>query len=249
MHKEDHLLCAGDKHTQLTWMDAQRDGITFTPRYGKAVEINALWYNAIKIFENFSKIDGFSQNAVKAFELGEKVKDSFNRVFWSNTDNYLYDCIHTEKDNSLRPNQLFSISLPFAVVTDTDKIKSIVDICTKRLYTENGIRTLSCDSKDYKGNYSGNWFERDSCYHQGTAWPYLLGTYFESYLINERFSVEAKDHVRQSLIDFIVRNHKKSGCGFISEIFDGSGPQLPHGAPMQAWSSAELIRIWMKYFN
>ncbi|MCK9224414.1 MAG: amylo-alpha-1,6-glucosidase [Candidatus Muirbacterium halophilum] len=249
MDKNDFLINAGDLNTQLTWMDAKRNNVCFTPRFGKAVEINALWYNAVKIFEQFSEISGFSQNAVKMFELGEKIKDSFNRNFWSEEYNYLFDCIHKDKDNSLRPNQLFSISLPFPVITDKQKIKKIVNICTKKLYTENGIRTLSPDSINYKSNYSGDWFERDSCYHQGTAWPFLIGTYFESYLISENFSEISKNNVKKILIDFVIRNHRKSGCGYIPEIFDGSGPQIPQGAPMQAWSSAEILRLWIKYFN
>ncbi|MGM0608066.1 MAG: amylo-alpha-1,6-glucosidase [Candidatus Muiribacteriota bacterium] len=250
MDKEDFLIQAGSKKTQLTWMDAKNKGVVFTPRYGKTVEINALWYNAVKIMEFFSKKINLNNNAINFFNLGENIKENFNKKFWNPDKNYLNDFICENGINSqLRPNQLYALSLPFNVVTNKNKMKKIIIICSKHLHTKSGIRTLSPVEKDYKGEYKGNWFERDSCYHQGTVWPFLTGAYFEAFLKTNNFSEISCKFIKKSVKNFIFENCSKTGCGFIPEIFDGDSPNKAQGAPMQAWSCAEILKVYLKYFN
>ncbi|MFW5782164.1 MAG: amylo-alpha-1,6-glucosidase, partial [Candidatus Muiribacteriaceae bacterium] len=250
MDKADLLISAGSPHTQLTWMDASRDGVVFTPRYGKTVEINALWYNSICIFQFFSGLIGESSNSLSLFRLSEKIRSNFMYRFWNDEKKYLNDYISTDSsiNSQLRPNQLYALSLPFPVVNDKDIADAILNQCEK-LLTPNGVRTLSPDHSDYKGEYCGNWFERDSAYHQGTAWSFLYPVYIEALLKRHRDDKTMKEEIRKRLQDYTHKNIYRACVGYLPEIWNGSAPYIPHGTPAQAWSTAEMLRVWFMYFE
>ncbi|MHC4758425.1 MAG: amylo-alpha-1,6-glucosidase [Planctomycetota bacterium] len=241
---EDGLISAGDENTQLTWMDAKCNGVVFTPRYGKAVEINALWFNALSMLADFYE-DRDSKIAVKYKEVADKVGESFVKVFWNETLGYLNDCILPDGsvDSALRPNQIFAVSLPYSAL-NKQRQKSIVDIVKKKLLTPYGLRTLDTEDNQYKGRYVGSQEERDQAYHQGTVWPYLIGPFVESYLKVNDFS----RHSRKEASEFIkplLKYLTSEGClGNIPEIFDGDEPFEGRGCMAQAWSIAELIRAY-----
>jgi predicted glycogen debranching enzyme len=237
---EDGLIIAGDAHTQLTWMDAKCNNVAFTPRYGKAVEINALWINALHIM---------AQTAVSPTErehyLGqlERVEDSFRRLFWNDADHCLYDCIFPDglPDATIRPNQIFAVSLPFSALTADQRI-AVVRTVEEHLLTPYGLRSLSPRDSRYQGHYSGNQFQRDSAYHQGTVWAYLLGPFIEAFLKVNDFSAAARDQAYE-MITPLLDHLDHDGClGSVSEIFDGDFPHRPKGCIAQAWSVAELLR-------
>lgn len=223
----DGLIMAGDASTQLTWMDAKIGDVIPTPRYGKAVDINALWYNALKIMEELSSLLKMKFD----FELSKKVKQSFKKFY---ADSGLLDTI--EPFNSqIRPNQLFAIGLTFPVVTG-DKAKEILDFVTEKLYTNKGIKTLDASDENYKSKYEGDVYKRDMSYHQGTIWPWLLILYTEAYerIYMRRLRVKSLD---EFITDRCVGN--------VSEIYDAEEPRCAKGAFAQAWSVAALIRIIM----
>jgi len=249
MDKSDSLIYAGKKNTQLTWMDAKNQGKAFTPRWGKAVEINALWYNALCILRLFSEKLGLNDNINNLNSLIDRVKRSFIINFWNEEKGYLYDFINEErKDDSLRPNMLYAVSLPFPVIDYTIKVKKVFE-ASKKLFNKYALRSLSKNHKDYKGEYKGDWFQRDSTYHQGTAWPFLLGVYLEAWIKSEENSSEVKEQVRDFITRYLDENMKIMGIGFIPELFNGDAPYIPHGTPMQAWSSAEILRIYLMYLT
>ncbi len=242
MDNNDFLLYAGGEGTQLTWMDAKVGDFVVTPRTGKPVEVNALWYNAVKIMEHFAKTLGKPASVAKDYaELAKKIKENFAKRFWCGENNYLYDVVDAppknENDDTLRPNQIFALSLAFPVLTDKHKAKKVVDIVREKLLTPYGLRTLSPDDENYRGVYSGGVFERDTAYHQGTVWPWLLGHFADAhYKVYKnkknarRFFAAFEDHLYDA------------GLGHISEIFDGDPPHLPRGCIAQAWSVAEILR-------
>jgi len=177
---DDGLLYSGEEGLQLTWMDAKIGDWVVTPRVGKAVEINALWYNALSIYATLLELKGHSDEATSIFEKAALVRKSFNEQFWNSENGYLYDVINgNEKDDSLRPNQLLAISLPFTLI-DREKSRSILKIVTAKLYTLVGLRSLSPDDPSYVSCYEGNAHQRDSRYHQGTVWSWLLGPYLDA---------------------------------------------------------------------
>ena len=240
---EDGLIVAGDGSTQLTWMDAKVGDHVFTPRHGKAVEINALWYSAIRTAEFFAKKLG--EEAAPYAKLGRLVKDSFVATFWSNELGYLYDCVREDyKDPALRPNQAIAVSLPYSALS-LEQERSIVRALTEKLTTPYGLRTLSPDDPAYRGRYEGDPWSRDGAYHQGTVWPWLLGPYLSAYLVLGNRSEEAKRAVRE-LVRPLIEHLGQAGLGTISEVFDGDEPQRPGGCPAQAWSVAELLRVWVE---
>ncbi|HEV8504854.1 MAG TPA: amylo-alpha-1,6-glucosidase [Chitinophagaceae bacterium] len=239
---EDGLLYAGEEGLQLTWMDAKIGDWVVTPRIGKAVEVNALWYNALSIYATLVQLNGNSDEATSMFEKAALVRKSFNEQFWNNEKGYLYDVINgDEKDDSLRPNQLFAISLPFTLI-DREKSRSILKIVTAKLYTLAGLRTLSPDDPSYATCYDGNAHQRDSCYHQGTVWSWLLGPYIDAL---------AKLGSSTSLLKNVIQNfiyHLNEACsGSVSEIFDAEFPHHPKGAVAQAWGVAEILRVINDY--
>lgn len=240
----DGLLFAGEEGVQLTWMDAKVDDWVVTPRTGKAVEINALWYNLLMIFSGYLKMFGTQEETAKYSLTAKKVKSRFNELFWNEDGNYLYDVINgSYKDESFRPNQLFAISLPFGLL---DKVRSVLmfDQVKEKLLTPRGLRSLAPDSPGYKPYYFGDKISRDGAYHQGTVWSWLIGPYIDSLirLYGRQGEQEAKE-----LIEAFMPHFSEAGIGSISEIFDASAPFYPKGCIAQAWSVAEVLRVYMEY--
>jgi len=195
----DGLITAGDEQTQLTWMDAKYDGVAFTPRYGKAVEVNALWYNSLcHIAKFYTHRDANTAKHYKS--MAAKVAASFCRLFWNETLGYLNDCILPDgsADSSLRPNQIFAVSLLFSPLP-ADRQKAVVDVIEKKLLTPFGLRTLSHGDSRYKGIYTGPSAQRDQAYHQGTVWPYLIGPFVAAYLKVNNFSQESKPIIPEAV--------------------------------------------------
>ena len=240
----DGLITSGNNETQLTWMDAKYDGVAFTPRCGKAVEINALWYNSLCLLAQFyDRRDG--ENAKHYASMAEKVRVSFCELFWNPECGYLNDCILPDGsvDASFRPNQIFAVSLPFSPLPLRQQ-KSIVDAVQKELLTPYGLRTLNVQDSRYKGRYTGAPQQRDEAYHQGTVWPYLIGPFVEAYLKVNEISRKSKRKAAE-FIQPLMQHLTEDGClGTVSEIFDGDAPHKPKGCIAQAWSVAELIRVY-----
>ena len=241
----DGLITGGNEETQLTWMDAKYDDIAFTPRYGKAVEVNALWYNCLSLLAKFHA--GQNSNKTGQYNsLANKVKKNFCKLFWNGTKAYLNDCILPDGsiDDSLRPNQIFAVSLEYSPLSP-DQQKSVVNAVQNKLLTPYGLRTLDPSSAKYKAKYTGPQQERDEAYHQGTVWPYLIGSFTEAYLKINQFSTESKKQASE-FIQPLLRHLDEDGClGSISEIFDADAPHEPKGCFAQAWSVAELIRSYL----
>ena len=227
----DGLLFAGREGTHLTWMDACVGGCPATPRIGKPVEINALWYNALCLMSSWSGNDLYRQAA-------DLCKFNFRQKF-RHKAGYLYDVIEGPcgNDASIRPNQILAVSLPHSPLTPKQQ-KSVVDIVQEKLLTPYGLRTLSRDDPCYVGRYRGGPEERDRIYHQGTAWPWLLGQFADAHYRVYR----DKDYIAGLMAPF-RRHLKEAGVGSISEIFDGDPPHSPGGCVAQAWSIAEILRI------
>lgn len=238
----DGLIYAGNPDTQLTWMDAKVGDWVVTPRHGKAVEINALWYNALKVMSHLARKYGDDYNPYERLAL--KVKKSFEQ-FWNNNSKCLYDVINGEfKDDKIRPNQIFAVSLSYPVV-EGEKAKGVVEMITKELYATYGLRSLSPNDKEYKGIYFGDQYKRDGAYHQGTTWGWLIGHYITAYRRVNDYSKESKEVCVKFLEPFKV-HLLDSGVGSISEIFDGDEPIVPRGCFAQAWSVAEVLRAYVE---
>jgi predicted glycogen debranching enzyme len=242
--EEDGLLTAGEPGVQLTWMDAKIGDWVVTPREGKAVEINALWYNALMIMQEFSKLAGKDDKFYK--EKAALVSKSFNREFLNEISGTLYDVVRgVYKDSSVRPNQLFSISLPFELV-NKKTAKSILKEVEDILLTPVGLRSLSPKNYHYKPYYAGDAMARDSSYHQGTVWSWLLGPYMSAKI---KIDGEAgKEEVRKLLKGF-EKHLAEAGIGTVSEIFDGNEPYYPKGCIAQAWGVAEVLRVYLDDLN
>jgi len=241
----DGLITAGNTDTQLTWMDAKYNGVAFTPRFGKTVEINALWYNSLCFLAEFY-VARNSENAKQYKSMAEQVGVAFCNLFWNEAAGYLNDCILSggSADASLRPNQIFAVSLPFSPPLPPRQQKSIVDCVQKELLTPFGLRTLNEQSPNYKGVYTGPQGQRDEAYHQGTVWPYLIGPFVEAYLKINEFSRKSKKTAAE-FIQPLLRHLNEDAClGQVSEIFDGHAPHKPKGCFAQAWSVAELLRAY-----
>ncbi len=252
----DKLITAGSNATQLTWMDARRDGITFTPRHGKAVEINALWNAALSELSTAIH-DSDAIAGANLADLASAVAKSFRTLFWNPKVGCLYDTL-TPADGAspswvpqpdIRPNQIFAVSLPHSPLTPEQQ-RSVLSCIRERLLTPYGLRTLDPADPRYLGRYEGNLFERDRAYHNGTAWPWLLGPYAEAVLRVGAFSDQSRKEARAALEPILAEMHSSPtrsgpcGCiGQIAEIYDGDGPQRPQGCPAQAWSIAEALRV------
>lgn len=238
---EDFLITSGDEGTQLTWMDAKVGGWVVTPRHGKAVEVNALWYNALKVMERLSKA---SEDDDKIYgNLAQKVKDSFADSFWNDEKQCLYDVITGDfKDSKVRPNQILAVSLSYPVM-EGSKAKMVVNRVWKELYASYGLRSLSPLEREYRGGYFGNQYERDGAYHQGTVWAWLIGHFITGFMKVNGYTESA----RQTALRFIkpFKDHLHDACvGYISEIFDGDEPHIPRGCFAQAWSVGEILRAY-----
>jgi predicted glycogen debranching enzyme len=239
----DGLLTQGAAGYQLTWMDAKVGDWVVTPRRGKAVEINALWYNALRLLEAWSHETSDFVLGDKVARYAEKARTSFNRRFWNAAGNYLYDVVDGENgdDPAFRPNQIFAISLEHPVLEAT-RWKVVVDQVTERLLTPFGLRSLAPGHPDYKATYTGDLRSRDAAYHQGTVWAWLIGPYVDAWL---RVYPGEVDQARKLLEGF--GPHLNEACvGSISEIFDAEAPYYPRGCVAQAWSVAETLRSWVK---
>lgn len=245
MDQNDCLISAGNEDIQLTWMDVKVEGQTITPRNGKAVEINALWYNALKIYALIQENIGSSASETK--KLAMKVKASFKKVFWNDKNHCLFDYIKPDgtPDISFRPNQIYAVYLPFELL-DSDEEKQIVDGVFAKLYTSYGLRSLAPDDPKYEPYYKGNRLERDKQYHQGTVWAFLIGPFISSYLKVNNYSVEAQLRASLMLEPFIKHMHEEECLGSISEIFDGNMPHSPAGCCAQAWSVSEILRCYVE---
>jgi len=241
---EDGLITAGGEDTQLTWMDAKYEGIAFTPRCGKAVEVNALWYNCLCCLAEFYA-ETEPEVAKHYHFMADQAEAGFRQFFWNEQTGYLNDCILPDgtADTSLRPNQIFAVSLAFSPLLPEQQ-KAVVNVVQDNLLTPYGLRTLGPGDSRYKGKYTGPQEQRDAAYHQGTVWPYLMGAFVEAYLkVNDSSSQSRKKAAE--FIEPLMRHLTEDGClGSISEIFDGDQPQEPKGCIAQAWSVAELIRVY-----
>ncbi len=240
----DGLIEAGSANRALTWMDAVVEGSPVVLRQGKVVEINALWYNALKVMEQMSRELG--ENADSYSTTAHKAKASFNLKFWNNDCGCLYDYVGEEEpDPSVRPNQLFALSLPFPVLSPC-----LWQLTFQRveagLYTPLGLKTLSPRDPKYMGTYGGGLRERDTAYHQGTVWPWLLGAYFDAKARVEGALSPEDFELRQSA-QAIYRHLSEAGIGTVSEVFDGDPPHNPGGCISQAWSVAETLRVFHRY--
>ena len=250
---KDGLMQSGTDETQNTWMDAKVGDMAVTPRNGKAVEINAMWYNANMIMANLTLRLGDLLQIKKYKDLAKQCKKSFEEKFYNPETKCLYDVLG---DGKIRPNQLFALSLTHPVIDpDSEIAKNMITVVEKKLLNNYGLKTLAKGEENYVEIYEGDSFKRDTSYHQGITWPWLLGLYYDA-LINmkEKAKEEEKEELEnkiQKFVDKTKRTFKKeineNGCiGSISELYDSAKPQLPKGAIAQAWSVAEIFRIIME---
>lgn len=240
---KDGLLKQGEEGYALTWMDAKVRGWVVTPRRGKAVEIEALWYNALKIIEEWVREEIDEDSAKPLAEHAEKARQSFNERFWYAEGGYLYDVVDGEHgdDPSCRPNQVLAISLKHPIL-DSKYWEPVLKVVEARLLTPVGLRSLSPGSPDYKTKYFGDLRARDAAYHQGTVWAWLIGPFIDAWL---KVHPEEQKEARRFLLGFMPQLDQ-AGIGSISEVFDAEPPFTPHGCIAQAWSVAEVLRCWAK---
>jgi len=239
----DGLLLHGP---QLTWMDSSVDGKPVNPRAGKAVEIQALWYNALNILELLSRKFGEDRHAEEVRSLADRAKQSFPLKFWNDERNCLYDVITPNGlDASLRPNQVIAAALDFTAL-DNSRATNVVDIATHELLTPYGLRTLERNDPRYIGIYSGDRGSRDRAYHNGTVWPWLLGPFTTAFLKVKRDAHSARDNALKFLLPLFSTHISEAGLGTLSEIFDGDPPHKPRGCVAQAWSVAEPLRAYFE---
>jgi predicted glycogen debranching enzyme len=240
----DGLLSQGAEGYQLTWMDAKVGDWVVTPRRGKAVEINALWYNALRHLEGWLRGAGEERRAAEIAGHAERARASFNRRFWYAPGGYLYDVADAEgggDDPSCRPNQLFAISLAHPVL-DRERWPPVLRVVRERLLTPVGLRSLAPGSPDYKAKYYGDLRSRDAAYHQGTVWGWLIGPFIDAY---QKVHPDDRAGARRFLDGFA--SHLSEAClGSVSEIFDAEEPFTPRGCVAQAWSVAEVLRCWVE---
>jgi len=252
---KDGLLVSGTEHTQNTWMDAKINDYVVTPRNGKVVEINSLWYNALKTLENLANRFHDEEVAENCKKVALKHKRVFNKLFYNEKKKCLYDVLGNDK---IRPNQLFAFSLTYPVWDFKSKSTiEIIDTITDKLLIKHGLRTLSKNDKNYISTYEGDSFKRDMSYHQGIQWPWLLGLYFDA--LRNLIDVEKNKDKKEQLIDkynhFLENTYQtfkkeindKECIGSISEVYDAKLPYKPGGTCAQAWSVSEVLRIVLEY--
>ncbi|MHB9030397.1 MAG: amylo-alpha-1,6-glucosidase [Candidatus Latescibacterota bacterium] len=240
----DGLLRQGQKGYQLTWMDAKVGDWVVTPRRGKAVEINALWYNALRLMEHWVNREQGEEEGRKYAEYAERARLSFNRRFWYEEGQYLYDVVDAEQggnDPSLRPNQVLALSLKHPIL-ERDRWEPVLSIVEERLATPVGLRSLAPGSPEYKAKYFGDLRSRDAAYHQGTVWAWLIGPFIDAWL---KVHPDDRAGARRFLEGF--NEHLNEACvGSISEVFDADEPYIARGCVAQAWSVAEVLRCLRK---
>ena len=239
----DGLLKQGADGFALTWMDAKMDNWVVTPRRGKAVEINALWYNALKLLQGWLTEENEPEQSARVAACAQKARESFNARFWSEPLQHLLDVVDGPDgdDPACRPNQLFAISLKNPVL-DESRWAAVVEAARAKLLTPVGLRSLSPDNKDYKSKYDGDLRVRDGAYHQGTVWAWLIGPFIDAWLKVHPGNFEAAG----KFLDGFERHLTDACIGSISEIFDAEPPFTPRGCIAQAWSVAEVLRCWIK---
>lgn len=237
---DDGLLQGGVPGVQLTWMDAKVDDWVVTPRRGKPVEVNALWYNAMRLMDDWSRHLG--KHTSRYREAAAKTYESFNARFWYGEGGYLYDVVDGEHgdDATFRPNQIFAIGLIYPTL-DPRRWESVMHKVDSLLLTPRGLRTLSPDSPEYRGHYGGDQRSRDAAYHQGTAWPWLLGAYVDA---SRRAGREPS--AMRTILAELIRTNEEGCLGTIGEIFDGDIPHRAGGCVAQAWSVGEVLRVWRR---
>ena len=236
---EDGLIFAGSGLDQVTWMDVRVGDLVVTPRHGKPVEINALWYNALCIMDEL-RIK-FEKEDLGYKKLADKVKKSFQDKFWNEEKNCLYDVID-KKDDKIRPNQIWAVSLPFSILS-REKEKLVVSTVYKHLYSTYGLRSLSFMDKEFKNNYIGKLINRDLAYHMGTTWSFLIGPFITAYLKVNNYNELSRERAKEMLSVF--EDHMRDGCiNGIAEIFDGDFSSKSRGCYTQAWGVGEVLRVY-----
>ncbi len=232
----DGLLYAGEPGVQLTWMDAKIGDWVVTPRIGKAVEVNALWYNALRVMQELSLTFGVSGSIYR--ELADQAQQGFAR-FWNHKAGYCYDVIDGPggPETALRPNQLLAVSLAHSPLP-ASQARAVVDACASSLYTSHGLRSLASDEPGYLGVYGGDQGARDAAYHQGTVWGWLMGPFISAHIKVYKDPALARSYLRP-----LLQNLFDHGLGSLSEIFDGDAPHTPRGCIAQAWTVAEVLRV------
>jgi predicted glycogen debranching enzyme len=232
----DGLIAAGDATTNLTWMDARVNGTPVTPRNGKPVEIQALWYNALRFTAHLARQFADDVAGQTFDDLATKAAKNFNIAFWNESAGCLYDVVEGEvKDASLRPNQVIALSLGYCAIPEA-RARRILTVVEGSLLTPYGLRTLAPADPGYRGRYEGSGPDRDSAYHQGTVWPWLLGPFITA---QRRFNGDKTAELLEPLRAFALSR----GTGQLSEIFDGDVPHRPRGCFAQAWSVGEILRL------
>jgi predicted glycogen debranching enzyme len=241
----DGLLYAGESGVQLTWMDAKVGDWVVTPRIGKPIEINALWYSALRSMAKFAR--QFSKPYREYEAIADRTLAKFSR-FWNPDLGYCYDVLDSPDGNdvSLRPNQILAVSLPgsYAPLLTSTQQRGVVDTCGKLLLTSHGLRSLAPNHPQYQGHYGGNQFQRDGAYHQGTTWGWLLGSFVLAHL-----QVYGDRAQARQFLEPISHHLLTHGLGTCSEIFDGDAPMAPRGCTAQAWTVAEILRVWVVIEN
>lgn len=240
---DDGLISAGEPGVQLTWMDAKVGDWVVTPRHGKPVEINALWYNALQVMNHLAA--AFGEKGKEYAGLAETVRASFVQKFWNPEKRCLFDVINGDtRDDAVRPNQIFAVSLPYSPL-DHAKQVDVVNTVWRELYFSYGLRSLSSSSHDYHGRYYGDVLKRDAAYHQGTGWAWLMGPFITAFRKVNDYSAESKTVAERFIAPFKAHiwDH---GIGSVSEVFDGDPPHYPRGCWSQAWSVAEVLRAYVE---
>ncbi len=239
---EDGLITAGALGLQLTWMDAKVGDWVVTPRHGKAVEINALWYNALRVLELLDSVFG---QQVSRPGLAGRVGESFNRAFYYQQGGYLYDVVAPQgADTRFRPNQVIAVSLPFCPVPG-EIARQVVARAWQNLYATYGLRSLEPAHPEYRGRYGGDQLQRDGAYHQGTAWSWLMGPFVTAYRKAYGYTSQTREQTGRFLLPF-SEHLRQHGVGHVSEIFDGDEPVTPRGCFAQAWGTAEVLRAYVE---
>lgn len=238
---EDGLIAAGRGLDQVTWMDVRVGDILPTPRHGKPVEVNAYWYNALKIMEHLAGHVGAEGSGYAA--LAAQVRESFQRAFWMEERGYLRDVVSgTGADEQIRCNQIWAVSMPFSVLEPRQE-RAVVETVYRHLYTPVGLRTLSPRDPEFHPRYGGEQLQRDLAYHQGTVWPFPLGAYYLAYLKVHEYSPKARETV-QAQLDALIPALAEGCAGQLPEIYDGGNPTASRGCFAQAWSVGELLRVY-----
>jgi len=237
---DDGLLQSGAEGVALTWMDARVGGLVVTPRPGKPVEIQALWYNALRVMEDLAARFGDTLPEVRYASMAARARTSFRSTFWNEKTGSLYDVVDGEKrDASVRPNQVLAVSLAHSML-DPGRARRVLDLVASELLTPYGLRTLSPKDPRYRGRYEGDAASRDASYHQGTVWPWLLGHFVDALL-----KLDPDRALARSMLGGLERTLHDACLGQISEIFDATPPFRPRGCFAQAWSVAEALRVWI----